>query len=127
VRRICANDVLPLKTVVPFLMIVSAMRGIGRQRFLGDQHPWTECARAVVHLRLRQIERVLAFDVARAHVVADRVADDRPPRLITSASSGSGTLHRASRRMHTGSPGPRTRQAAALKNSSGRSAEYTAS
>src|SRR5204862_459885 len=30
--------------------------------------------------RLRQVERVLALDVPRAHVVADRVADDRAAR-----------------------------------------------
>src|SRR4051812_14542457 len=36
----------------------------------------TQRAGAVVDLRLRQIEKIFAFDIARTHVVADRVADD---------------------------------------------------
>ena len=51
----------------------------------------------------------------------------RPPESATTASSGSGTSHPESARMPTGSPGPRTRPGAALKNSSGRSATYTRS
>ena len=42
-----------------------------------DEHRGPERARAVVDLRLGKGERVLALDVARAHVIADRVADDR--------------------------------------------------
>ncbi len=45
-----------------------------------------------------------------------------PAELIQSASSGSGTFHFESRRMRTGLPGPATREAVALKKSSGRGA-----
>ncbi len=80
----------------------AAHRPLSRVGFRhAEADPGTERARAVVDLGLRQIQEVLAFDVARAHVVADRAADDRPRELITSASSGSGTLHFASRRMPT--------------------------
>src|SRR5438309_982748 len=44
---------------------------------------------------------------------------------MTRASSGSGTSHVESARTTTGSSGPATRRAVALKKSSGRSAEYT--
>ena len=50
------------------------------QRAVDDQTR-AEGRAAGVDLRLRQIERVLAFDVARAHVVADRVAEDRAARV----------------------------------------------
>jgi len=33
-------------------------------------------AAATVNLGLREVERVLSFDIARAHVIADRVAED---------------------------------------------------
>ena len=45
-----------------------------------------------------------------------------PLELHASASSGSGTEISESGRMPIGSPGPQTRQAGLLKNSSGRSA-----
>ena len=45
-----------------------------------------------------------------------------PRAFITSASSGSGTFHRASPRMPTPSPGPTTFSATALKKISGRAA-----
>ena len=48
-----------------------------------------------------------------------------PRELSTSASSGSGTLHVASRRMPTASPVATTFSAIALKKISGRSASYT--
>ena len=51
-------------------------RGRRRRDLLGDQDAGAECAALVVDLGLREIEGVLAFDVARAHVVADRPADD---------------------------------------------------
>ena len=76
----------------------------------------------VVDLGLRQIERVLALDVARAHVVADREADELELGLSTRASSGSGTHQRVSRRTRIGCPGPTTRLGVALKNNSGRDA-----
>jgi hypothetical protein len=50
-----------------------------------------------------------------------------PSALSTTASSGSGTSTVESARTDTGAPGPLTRQAADLKNSSGRSAAYTRS
>ena len=62
---------------------------------------------------------------------ADRLALPRQPAGLaallstgetTSATSGSGTLQRASARICTKSPGPTTRRAVALKNSSGRGA-----
>jgi hypothetical protein len=46
-----------------------------------------------------------------------------PCAFVTSASSGSGTSCPESARIPTGSPSVTTRQAAAFKNSSGRSAE----
>ena len=45
-----------------------------------------------------------------------------PELLNTRPSSGSGTFHAESTRIPTGSPGPTTREAGALKNSSGRGA-----
>ena len=45
----------------------------------------------------------------------------------TAASSGSGTFTAESARTLTLAPGPATRQAADLKNSSGRAASYTLS
>ena len=48
----------------------------GRQRLRRDEHAGPERATAVVDLGLRQIERILSLDIARAHVVADGVADD---------------------------------------------------
>ena len=50
-----------------------------------------------------------------------------PRELMTSASSGSGTLHVASRRIPTASPAGTTFSASALKKISGRSASYTRS
>ena len=47
----------------------------------------------VVELGLRQVERVLALDVAGADVVADREADQLSCGETTRASSGSGTHH----------------------------------
>jgi hypothetical protein len=44
-------------------------------------HPRRHCTRAVVHLRLRQVQKILAFDVARAHVVADRTAGNLAARV----------------------------------------------
>ena len=44
------------------------------------RHHRPDRARTLVDLRLRQVERVLALDVARTHVVADGVADDLPRR-----------------------------------------------
>ncbi len=45
------------------------------------ENPRSECAGAIVNLGLRKVEEILAFDVARAHVVADREADNRSARV----------------------------------------------
>jgi len=50
-----------------------------------------------------------------------------PEELMTSASSGSGTFHRASVRIPTGSPGDTTLSGSDLKKISGRGASYTRS
>src|SRR4051812_23381533 len=44
----------------------------------GKSHdnPWTDSARARVDFCLREIEHVLAFDIARAHVVSNREANN---------------------------------------------------
>ena len=78
-----------------------------RRRRLGRRHDRrAERAGAVVHLGLREVERVLALDAPRGHVVADREPDDaHRARRATSASSGSGTFQLESRRIPIGSPG----------------------
>ena len=55
---------------------VDAGRWIGGSG--ADQDRRAERAAPVVDLGLRQVERIFAFDVAGAHVVADRVAKDAP-------------------------------------------------
>ena len=66
----------------PSRMIVMRTVHVARFGFRdAEANPRPERARAVVDLRLRQIQEVLAFDVARAHVVADRAADDLPARV----------------------------------------------
>src|SRR3954465_7762756 len=47
-----------------------------RKRIRGHEDSRTERATAAVNLRLRQVQGIFAFDVARTHVVADRVAND---------------------------------------------------
>src|SRR5580658_1277436 len=47
-----------------------------RQRAFTDEDAGTKRATAVVDLGLGKVERILAFDIARAHVIADGVADD---------------------------------------------------
>ena len=42
-----------------------------------DRNGWSKRAGSRVHLGLWQIKRILALDVATAHVVADRDAEDR--------------------------------------------------
>ena len=69
--------VAPSKTALPAALDLQAdgdLRPGGHGVGQGDDR--AEGAGAVVDLGLRQIERVLAFDVARAHVVADGVADE---------------------------------------------------
>ena len=51
-----------------------------RQWARGHKNSRPQRAAAVVDLGLRQIQRILAFDIARAHIVANRVADDAPRR-----------------------------------------------
>src|SRR5437764_2669735 len=47
----------------------------------GRRHARAERAAARVHFGLRQVQRVIAFDAARAHVVGDCVADDLSSRI----------------------------------------------
>src|SRR5207244_2781908 len=49
---------------------LKADRGRARRHLVGDQEARAERAAPVVDLGLRQVERILALDVARAHVVA---------------------------------------------------------
>ena len=49
--------------------------GAVRQRG-GDDEARAEGGALVVNFRLRQIEGIFALDVARAHVIAERVAED---------------------------------------------------
>src|SRR5205085_814372 len=49
---------------------------ISRGHANGEGDPGAETARLVVALGLRQVERVVPFDVAGAHVVADGEADE---------------------------------------------------
>jgi hypothetical protein len=72
---------------------------------------------------LRQIERILAFDVARTHIIAESVADDWPKQFKRKVNSGSGTFHVESARILMASPSPTVRLGVDLKKSSGRSAE----
>jgi len=47
---------------------------------IGNAHPGPQRAAAVVDLGLREVERVLPFDVPRRHVIPGRVAHDVQPR-----------------------------------------------
>ena len=49
-------------------------------------------ARAVVDFGLRQVERVFAFDVSAADVVADRAADDFPAGVQRECEFGFGNV-----------------------------------
>ena len=55
--------------------------GGGRHGFVADEEAGAKSAATVVDLGLREVERVGAFDVAGAHVVADGVADDLAARV----------------------------------------------
>ena len=91
-----------------------------RRHPIGQRDPRAQRAAGVVDLGLRQIERVFAFDIARAHVVADREADQ--PQSASSAPAPVPARARSTWRrwrMRTGLPGPTTRLGVALKNSSG--------
>ena len=88
-----------------------------------EHHARAKRTGACVDLGLGEIERVFAFDVAAAHIVADGVADDLPAGVITRASSGSGTFQvRVPADADWVVPCPTTHGAEALKNSSGRRA-----
>ena len=98
------------------------------RRRLEQRDPGSQPATGVVHLGLRQVERILALDVATAHVIAD--SESHQPqsrrehqgelRLGNVPSSVRANLHRFA--------GPTTRCGVALKNSSGRlMAAYTRS
>src|ERR1700690_1813653 len=47
-----------------------------RQRTLAHENPGPQRTTAVIHLGLGQVERILALDVARTHVIPNRVACD---------------------------------------------------
>ena len=93
----------------------------GKRRIEGD--PGTEPSALVVALGLRQVERILPFDVARAHVVAHREADDSQLGGKHQRDFRFGHVPgRILRRILSGWRCPLTRCGFALKNSSGRSA-----
>src|ERR1700678_4226572 len=46
------------------------------QRLFGHQNGWTERTAAVVHLGLREIKRVLSFDIAGRNIITKGVPDD---------------------------------------------------
>ena len=72
-------------------------------------------AGARVDLRLAEVERVRALDVARGDVVADRVRrGSGRARRATRPISGSGTFHVESPRIPIGSPGPTVRRHAGV-------------
>ena len=53
-----------------------------REGFAGAQvDPRSERAGAIVDFRLREIQEILAFDVARTHVIADGAAHNRSTRI----------------------------------------------
>ncbi len=66
------TEVSPLKTVAPLRTIANRIPIEDRLAYLRQSDPRTETTALVIDLRLRQIEWVVAFDVAAAHVVADR-------------------------------------------------------
>src|SRR5262245_46240296 len=85
-----------------------------RKRRFADQQHGAKRTRSVVHLRLWEIQRILTFDIARAHIVANRVADnlrarvdthrelrfgDDPLRVTTYSNSLSRSAHTPRRRL----------------------------
>ena len=87
-----ANAVAPLRSISRWMVVDL----LGRLR--REQNARAERAASVVDLGLRQVERIFALDVARAHIVADGVADDlAAAELISSVQFGfRGTDHLAS-------------------------------
>src|SRR5262249_28219936 len=55
--------------------------GLRGQWLRADKNAGAEAAALRVDFSLRQIERILALDVARTHVITDRVADDPAERI----------------------------------------------
>src|SRR5207237_6000698 len=51
---------------------------VGIWYFPGGSNTGTQSAAASIELGLRQVQRILAFDTARADIVANRIADDLP-------------------------------------------------
>ena len=106
------SNVSPSKTLAPARRRGSAswmlerLVGARATRIAGPER-----AGAGVDLRLRQVERVRALDVAGRDVVADRDAGDVAVRRRGRAPiSGSGTFQVESARMPIGSPGPTVRR-----------------
>ena len=75
-RLICAVRVSPWNADAPAARDRQLDRQVLQALDVAEQDARAERARAVVDLGLRQVERVLALDVARGHVVADAEADD---------------------------------------------------
>src|SRR6185437_12518239 len=65
-------------------------RGNLWQRFVAEQDTGAKPATPVVDLGLRKVEWILALDVARAHVIADGVADDLAARIEQQRQFGLG-------------------------------------
>ena len=79
---------------VPAHDLQADLRG-RRQWFRRNQYAGAQGAASVVHLGLGQIQRVFSFDTARAHVIANGVADDFPFRGYEKGQLGLG--HRPGR------------------------------
>ena len=75
-RFICAVRVSPVKIDRPARITSSTNGQVAKVVRLGEHDAGAERARPVVDLGLRQVQRVLALDVARRHVVARAEADD---------------------------------------------------
>jgi len=64
---------------------------IGGER-LPDDEAGAQCAAAAIDLGLREVERILAFDVAAAHVVGNGVAEDRAVGVDREGKFGFGDI-----------------------------------
>ena len=55
-----------------------------------DQYAWSQGTGAPINLRLRQVQEILAFDIARAHVIPDGKSDQSPVRIENQGQLGFG-------------------------------------
>src|SRR5690606_17534582 len=67
---------LPLEHGFAAALDAQADRDVPERIFGADEDRRADRAAAIIDLRLRQVERVFALDVARRHVVARAVTDD---------------------------------------------------